>query len=60
MSRYDDVREQIESSMCLACGGLGEYDDADIGDISYNTYYCNLCNGTGFQDGVVLELKEVK
>ena len=42
--------EHIETGMCSRCQGSGEIDDAEPGDISFNTADCGTCNGTGWQD----------
>jgi DnaJ-class molecular chaperone len=37
----------LETAKCPDCDGSGECDDADLGDIYFNTWKCPKCNGTG-------------
>ena len=39
----DWVIENLNFKICKTCGGSGTVDDAEPGDISYNTYYCDKC-----------------
>lgn len=32
---------------CPECGGTGTLDDAELGDIGFNTWKCETCKGTG-------------
>lgn len=49
----DDLREiaqyitRLEKALvpCSNCGGSGELDDADFGDISFNVWDCPECDG---------------
>ncbi len=49
MSVYQACKEVLEEMECPKCGGLGYYDDAEPGDISFNTFKCDECNQTGFK-----------
>ena len=44
---------------CKKCGGTGKCDDAEPGDISFNEWDCEKCNGKGYileiYDGGVVE-----
>lgn len=55
---YQLLEDKLEDLECPDCSGLGEIDDADFGDISYNIYVCKSCRGTGFKKGRVFTLKE--
>lgn len=59
MSTYQNLVDEVLSLRCLTCGGLGEYDDAGFGDISFNTYKCTACKGTGFKDGQSRQISEI-
>ena len=48
MSKYQEELQKLENSMCQTCQGSGEMDDAEPGDIFYNTYNCCKCGGSGF------------
>lgn len=51
MSAFENLLGQVQSLKCLTCSGNGEYDDAEPGDISFRTFKCTACRGTGFKDG---------
>lgn len=51
MSSFLDLKEQVDAMRCSACFGLGQCDDAEDGDISFHTWQCASCKGTGFTDG---------
>lgn len=51
MSAFENLLGDVQSKKCQTCHGHGEYDDADLGDISYRTFKCTACKGTGFKDG---------
>lgn len=51
MSAFEDLLGQVQSLKCPTCHGHGEYDDAEIGDISFRVFKCTACRGTGFRDG---------
>jgi len=55
-SAYQTAFDTLTEKVCSECAGLGEQNDADIGDIMYNRWPCKPCKGTGFKDGVVLRL----
>lgn len=57
MSRYEDVEDRLSDFKCSKCHGSGEYDDAEPGDISFNTYKCTECSGSGFSKNVTCELR---
>lgn len=56
MSKYHDLIKQLESAKCPDCRGMGEMDDAEPGDIYFNTWVCTSCNGTGLKFGVSLDI----
>lgn len=47
-SQYQKDLESLKSKACKPCGGLGEVDDAHCGDISYNSWECGDCGGSGY------------
>lgn len=47
MSRYFEIKQELEECMCPVCFGTGESNDAEPGDIRYDTWECSHCNGTG-------------
>lgn len=59
MTKFLDLKEKVDSLRCPTCHGLGEYDDAGIGDITFNTYRCSPCRGTGFKDGQAHQITPV-
>ncbi len=60
MSEFHDLEYLLLESMCKACGGHGEVNDAELGDVTCNFKLCQRCKGTGFKDGKVLKLVESK
>lgn len=55
---YYALKNRIESFRCKTCRGLGTCDDADPGDIMFNTWTCRTCNGSGFDPKAMESLKE--
>ena len=51
MSDYRILSAQLASAVCPACHGFGYVDDAEPGDIGFNTYSCGDCDGSGFLRG---------
>lgn len=47
-SEYLRALEDLEARKCETCGGLGTVDDAEPGDISFRTFQCPDCKGSGF------------
>ena len=52
MSEYTRQLDMLEAAKCRKCYGLGEIDDAEPGDISFNHMVCPYCGGTGLTKGV--------
>jgi hypothetical protein len=52
MSKYMDLLEKLKEAKCGQCGGLGEVNDADPGDMYYNEWTCPKCFGSGFDSQV--------
>lgn len=48
-SKYAEAVELLESLECGTCRGLGKCDDSAPGDISFATWTCNTCGGSGFK-----------
>lgn len=46
---YKEIRALLEAAKCKACCGLGECDDASPHDISFNTWPCRKCKGSGLE-----------
>lgn len=46
-NEYNRREEELEDLKCPVCSGSGTCDDADVGDISYNSWTCKLCSGSG-------------
>lgn len=59
MSAYQNLVSEVESLKCPTCSGLGEYDDAEPGDISFRVFHCTICKGTGFRDGQARQLTTI-
>lgn len=47
--KFSDVLSALLEQRCETCQGSGECDDADLGDIYYNTWQCSVCKGSGFK-----------
>lgn len=58
MSNYEEVEKRLKKARCKSCNGGGTRNDADFGDISFNTWECGDCSGTGFSGGCTLTLTE--
>lgn len=45
----DQLRAEAKKQLkkCPMCNGIGRCNDADLGDISFNEWVCENCNGTG-------------
>lgn len=56
MAAFQLLKRQLEAAVCKGCNGIGEANDADFGDISFNTWKCEPCKGSGFKDGQLLSL----
>jgi DnaJ-class molecular chaperone len=48
LSAYNVIADLMNEVGCVTCGGMGECNDADFGDISYSRWKCPECKGTGF------------
>lgn len=58
MSPYEIVEEELQKRICKSCQGSGEKDDAEPGDISFRTWTCKWCGGTGFKNGKIYRLSK--
>ncbi|WP_139291339.1 hypothetical protein [Paracoccus sp. SM22M-07] len=45
---HKEAMRVMAKCACKACGGTGERNDADCGDISYSTWACEYCGGKGW------------
>lgn len=50
-SCYEWELKQLEATRCESCLGSGVCDDAEPGDISFKTWKCTTCKGTGKKPG---------
>lgn len=48
---FREAMAELKDKVCEPCSGSGELNDADPGDISFNTWRCTICKGTGFAPG---------
>lgn len=46
-NEFEAAQEYLESIRCTVCNGSGECNDAEPGDIDYNSWTCTECNGEG-------------
>ena len=56
-SNYQRLLDILEDFECQHCLGTGTVDDAEPGDIRYNTYTCKECQGSGIRNNQALYLK---
>lgn len=56
MSKYYELLEELKSAKCPDCRGMGEMDDAEAGDVYFNTWVCTSCHGTGLKYAVSLDI----
>lgn len=47
MSRYFEIKQELEECMCPECFGTGTLNDAEPGDTRHNTWTCMVCEGSG-------------
>jgi len=48
-SEFQRKQKELEERRCTGCYGRGEQNDCFPGDISYNTWTCRVCKGTGLK-----------
>jgi len=58
INKLGDLIHSLATFECPECSGSGEVDDAEMGDISFNTSPCPACKGNGIKDGKKLKLEE--
>jgi DnaJ-class molecular chaperone len=46
----------LEKAQCKSCGGSGERNDAEPGDISFGSWVCPECDGQGWNRQAVREI----
>ena len=46
----------LSKARCKHCGGSGERNDAEPGDIGFNTWACEPCDGKGWSAQAVREI----
>lgn len=49
MNLKQKIWKALEDDCCETCNGVGVVDDADAGDIYFNVYICDDCDGTGIK-----------
>jgi len=49
-NEYSKLKEELKNKKCKTCGGLGQCDDAEPGDIWFRTWECPVCKGTGINE----------
>jgi len=47
---FKQLVDTLDNMKCSTCHGHGECDDADFGDISFRTWRCTACNGSGLKN----------
>ncbi|EJT0117296.1 hypothetical protein NVX19_003549 [Salmonella enterica] len=47
MSKFQELKQELEEFACPECFGAGEGNDAEPGDTFYNSFECMHCSGTG-------------
>lgn len=47
---YKEAKAALDAAKCQTCMGLGTCDDASPHDISFNTWKCRDCGGTGLRN----------
>ena len=50
------ILDVLARAQCKTCGGSGERDDAGLGDISFDTWACQICAGKGWNRQAVREI----
>lgn len=55
MSLFTDALATLADAMCKACNGSGSCNDAEPGDIYWNTWECTFCKGSGLSRVLVLQ-----
>lgn len=48
---HADLENAVAELECPKCSGFGQCEDAEPGDIGFNTWTCPDCKGTGIKDG---------
>lgn len=56
MSEFQRVLDELTDHVCSVCSGTGRVNDAEPGDIAYNEWDCNQCDGSGFEHGEIYDL----
>lgn len=56
MSIYRDLVKELKSARCTSCFGVGSHNDAEPGDIHFNSWKCPDCHGTGLKFAVSLDI----
>jgi hypothetical protein len=59
VSRYTNAVARLAADECTECGGIGECNDAELGDIYHRRWKCEKCGGSGF-DGAHTTVRVVQ
>ena len=51
-----EILAVLDRAQCKACGGTGERNDAEAGDMFHNTWVCQTCQGKGWNRQAVREI----
>ena len=54
----NSIIDVLSRARCGKCGGSGERNDAEPGDIGFNTWVCKSCDGKGWDRQAVAEIIE--
>lgn len=52
----EEIIGVLSKARCPSCGGTGERDDAEPGDIGFKTWACEPCEGKGWNLQAVREI----
>jgi DnaJ-class molecular chaperone len=52
MDNYQQKLQALQNKKCETCSGTGECNDADFGDMYFNTWKCLDCNGKGLNEHI--------
>lgn len=56
MSRFFELRQELEECMCSECEGSGIINDAEPGDTQFDIWECAACAGSGINPEKAISL----
>lgn len=58
MSKFQELKQELEECMCTHCYGTGTINDAEPGDMRFEEWECAACNGSGINPefGISLDI----